>query len=249
MRSSPGSVRTRASGGPTCTRASGSVAAACRRNLRPSRSRAVRSACPCTSRLLLRPPSLRASCFADRIADAVGGLPGRTIGLLGLAFKAGTDDIRNSPAIRLTGRPSKPARPSGRSTPAAGANAAAALPDLQVVNDPELVVQGADAVVIATEWPEFRVLPWERWVAEVDRRSSSTDGGCSMPATFDRSDGRSSSWVMAATGHPWNLRRFLAPDRGSQRNVEVTFVPFGTTCTKTRPRTSGSPSPARRTRG
>ena len=39
--------------------------------------------------------------FADRIADAVGGLPGRTIGLLGLAFKAGTDDIRDFPAIRL----------------------------------------------------------------------------------------------------------------------------------------------------
>jgi UDPglucose 6-dehydrogenase len=107
--------------------------------------------------------------FAERIADAVGGLPGRTIGVLGLAFKAGTDDIRDSPAVRLARRLLEAGASVRAFDPAAGANAAAALPDLEVVDDPEFVVRGADAVVIATEWPEFRVLPWERWVGEVER--------------------------------------------------------------------------------
>ena len=107
--------------------------------------------------------------FVERVADAVGGLPGRTIGVLGLAFKAGTDDIRDSPAVRLAGRLLEAGATVRAFDPAAGANAAAALPDLEVVDDAELVVRGADAVVIATEWPEFRVLPWERWVGEVER--------------------------------------------------------------------------------
>ena len=61
--------------------------------------------------------------FADRVAEAVGGLPGRTIGLLGLAFKAGTDDIRDSPAVRLAGRLLEAGAAVRAYDPAAGANA------------------------------------------------------------------------------------------------------------------------------
>ncbi len=107
--------------------------------------------------------------FADRVAEAVGGLPGRTIGLLGLAFKAGTDDIRDSPAVRLAGRLLEAGATVRAYDPAASANAGRSLPDLEVCDDPDLVVRDADAVVIATEWPEFRDLPWERWRDEVAR--------------------------------------------------------------------------------
>jgi UDPglucose 6-dehydrogenase len=107
--------------------------------------------------------------FAERVAGAIGGTQGRTIGLLGLAFKAGTDDIRDSPAIRLAERLMGAGTTIRVYDPAAGANAAARLPDLEVVADPSLVFDGADAIVIATEWPEFRDLPWAAWLGRLAR--------------------------------------------------------------------------------
>ncbi len=98
--------------------------------------------------------------FAERVATLLGGVEGRTIGVLGLAFKAGTDDIRDSPAIRLVGRLLAEGARVRAYDPAAGDHAAARLPDLEIVAEAAQVVTGADAVVIATEWPEFRDLPW-----------------------------------------------------------------------------------------
>ena len=103
--------------------------------------------------------------FAQRVAAAVGELPGRTIGILGLAFKAGTDDVRDSPAIRLAGRLIAAGATVQGYDPAAGANARASVPALRVVDEAASVMTGADAVVIATEWPEFRDLPWTAWAA------------------------------------------------------------------------------------
>jgi UDPglucose 6-dehydrogenase len=101
--------------------------------------------------------------FAERIAAALGGANGRTVGLLGLAFKAGTDDTRDSPAIRLAEWFISEGATVRGYDPAAGRQAAARVPDLVVVDDPALAVLGSDVVVIATEWPEFRDLPWADW--------------------------------------------------------------------------------------
>ena len=75
---------------------------------------------------------------------------------------------RTTPAIhRPSGWPSgcsPGARRSVRYDPAAGPQAAARVPDLDVVDDPARAVIGADVVVVATEWREFRDLPWAAWV-------------------------------------------------------------------------------------
>jgi UDPglucose 6-dehydrogenase len=107
--------------------------------------------------------------FAVRIESLVGELRGRTVGLLGLAFKAGTDDIRDSPAIRLAERLIDRGAVVRGYDPAAGGNAAARLPRLEVVPEAGSAVVGADIVVIATEWPAFRDLPWAAWAAAGER--------------------------------------------------------------------------------
>src|SRR4029079_14531846 len=72
--------------------------------------------------------------------------------------------------------------------PAAGPNAQARVPAIQVVDDPWLRCVGADAVVIATEWPVFRDLPWTEWAAS-DARPLIIDGRRLLDAARMRADG------------------------------------------------------------
>jgi UDPglucose 6-dehydrogenase len=98
--------------------------------------------------------------FARRIATAVGGLAGKRIALLGLAFKADTDDVRSSPALRLAVRLLAEGAEVRAHDPAAAQNARRVLPNLPIVESPEEALAGADAAVIATEWPLYRGLDW-----------------------------------------------------------------------------------------
>lgn len=98
--------------------------------------------------------------FLERIAAAGGGLRGRRVAVLGLAFKAGTDDIRSSPAMNIV----RLLREAGASViahdPEAAANAARELPELAIAASPLEAVRDADVTVIATEWPIYRELDW-----------------------------------------------------------------------------------------
>ncbi|MFI5226590.1 MAG: UDP-glucose dehydrogenase family protein [Candidatus Limnocylindrales bacterium] len=98
--------------------------------------------------------------FAERIDRLVGGVSGRTIGLLGLSFKAGTDDIRSSPAVELARWLIAHDASVHAYDPAASGNAARAVPGLVVRDSALEALTGADAAVIATEWPEFAALDW-----------------------------------------------------------------------------------------
>ena len=100
--------------------------------------------------------------FATRIATILSGVQGRRIGLLGLAFKGGTDDVRSSPALRLATSLMASGAELRAFDPQAAANARRVLPDLQTVPDAQSAFVDADAVVVATEWPEFRELPYEQ---------------------------------------------------------------------------------------
>jgi len=98
--------------------------------------------------------------FARQIADAVGGLAAKRIAFLGLAFKADTDDVRSSPALRLAARLLAEGADLRAHDPAASENARRVLPDLVVVPTAEEALRGAEAAVIATEWPVYRDLDW-----------------------------------------------------------------------------------------
>lgn len=97
-----------------------------------------------------------------KIAGAVGGLTGARIGVLGLAFKAGTNDLRDSPALSVASMLSAHGAEVIAYDPAVGGD----LPGMTVVDDPYQVVKGADGIVVLTEWDEFRKLDWS-YIAEL----------------------------------------------------------------------------------
>ena len=100
--------------------------------------------------------------FVKKIIDTLWVLKDKKIGVLGLAFKQNTDDVRMSPAIELCQRLQKEGAILRVHDPKAMEKARALLPDATYVADMNEVAEGCDALVIATEWPEFKQLDLER---------------------------------------------------------------------------------------
>lgn len=95
--------------------------------------------------------------FVKKITDTLWVLKDKTIGVLGLAFKQNTDDIRMSPALELCHRLQKEGAALRVHDPKAMEKARAVLKDVTFVADMNAVAEGCDALVIATEWEEFKL--------------------------------------------------------------------------------------------
>ena len=100
--------------------------------------------------------------FIRKIADTLWVIKGKTLGVLGLAFKQNTDDVRTSPAIDLCLRLQKEGARLRVHDPQAMDKARPILPDATYVADMNEVADGCDALIIATEWPQFKKLDLER---------------------------------------------------------------------------------------
>jgi UDPglucose 6-dehydrogenase len=96
--------------------------------------------------------------FVKKITDTLWVLKEKKIGVLGLAFKQNTDDVRSSPAIDLCQRLLKEGATLRVHDPKAMEKAKGLLPNVTYVDDMNEVAQGCDALVIATEWDEFKQL-------------------------------------------------------------------------------------------
>jgi UDPglucose 6-dehydrogenase len=104
----------------------------------------------------------RVDAFFQKINRALWVLKDKKIGFLGLSHKAGTDDIRSSPAIALYKRLIAAGARTSAYDPQALSNARGAFPELVSCRDPYDTALKADALLLLTEWDEFRVLDWER---------------------------------------------------------------------------------------
>ena len=104
----------------------------------------------------------RKKAMAGRIAAAMGGdVAGKTIGILGLTFKPNTDDMRDSPSLDIV--PALIARGARvQAYDPEGHEARALLRDVDFRDGPYEVMDGADALVILTEWDQFRALDLDR---------------------------------------------------------------------------------------
>ncbi|MBN9580457.1 MAG: UDP-glucose/GDP-mannose dehydrogenase family protein [Afipia sp.] len=105
----------------------------------------------------------RKRAMARKVAAALGGnLRGKTIGLLGLTFKPDTDDMREAPSIPLVTGLLDLGATVRAYDPAGMEQAKRELPDITYCDDAYACAKGADALVIVTEWVQFRALDLER---------------------------------------------------------------------------------------
>jgi len=111
----------------------------------------------------------------DKLRECLETLEGRTVGLLGLAFKPNTDDLREAPSLDIARVLIAAGADVRAYDPAAMAGARELLPQVVYSADPYELANGADGLVLVTEWNEFRQLDLGRVRASM-RRPVMIDG-------------------------------------------------------------------------
>ena len=97
--------------------------------------------------------------MAARVAAALGGsVQGKRVAVLGLAFKPNTDDMREAPSLALVDGLLAGGAEVAAFDPVAAEQARPLMPDVEFAPDAHAAAEGADALVIVTEWDEFRAL-------------------------------------------------------------------------------------------
>ncbi|GAA4039096.1 UDP-glucose/GDP-mannose dehydrogenase family protein [Sphingomonas rosea] len=105
----------------------------------------------------------RKLAMADRVAEELGGeVAGKRIGVLGLTFKPNTDDMRDAPSLSLIKRLLEMGAEVVAFDPVGREQAEPLLPGITFAEDAYRVADGADALVLVTEWDEFRGLDLKR---------------------------------------------------------------------------------------
>jgi UDPglucose 6-dehydrogenase len=100
--------------------------------------------------------------MVGKIQEKVGDLRGKTIGILGLSFKPNTNDIRESSSMVIIGDLLAMGAKVKAFDPVAMDEATAVLPEVEYGRDPYDVAKGSDALVLVTEWNQFRRLDLQR---------------------------------------------------------------------------------------
>jgi UDPglucose 6-dehydrogenase len=111
----------------------------------------------------------------DKLRECLEELPGMVIGLLGLAFKPNTDDLREAPSLDIARVLLAGGVEVRAYDPAAMEGARKILPTVEYIDDVYRLAEGADALVVVTEWNEFRHLDLAR-VKESMRQPVIVDG-------------------------------------------------------------------------
>ncbi|PZP39383.1 MAG: UDP-glucose 6-dehydrogenase [Pseudomonas fluorescens] len=96
--------------------------------------------------------------MATNIASIMGDVKGKTIAVLGLAFKANTDDMRDASSLTILPKLQSLGATVVAYDPAAMPRAKQLMPNITYANSSEEAIKGADATVILTEWADFRTL-------------------------------------------------------------------------------------------
>ena len=104
----------------------------------------------------------RRRLLVEKIRDGVGEFDGKVIGVLGLTFKPNTDDLRDAPALDIAERLLKGGAKVRAYDPVGMPGAAKLMPAIEMAENPYALAEGSDALVICTEWNEFKQLDLQR---------------------------------------------------------------------------------------
>lgn len=111
----------------------------------------------------------------NRLKEMIGKLEGRVIGLLGLSFKPNTDDMRDAPSISIADTLIKEGARVRAYDPVAMNNARLYLPQVEMCADPYSMAENCDALIVLTEWNEFKNLDLPR-INQLMKRPVIMDG-------------------------------------------------------------------------
>jgi UDPglucose 6-dehydrogenase len=131
----------------------------------------------------------------DKIRGAAGPLAGKTAAVLGLSFKPETDDIRESPALAVVEGLLESDVRVRAFDPAAMESTKAVFPQLHYARDAYDCARGADFVVLATEWNEFRALDLEQLAGAVRSRTM-----IDLRNVYDQRELRAAGWNYTGVG-------------------------------------------------
>jgi UDPglucose 6-dehydrogenase len=150
--------------------------------------------------------------MADRIVAACGGtVAGKTLAVLGLTFKPNTDDMRDSPSLSILPPLIEAGATIRAFDPEGMAEAKKLLPDLDYCGDAYQALEGADALVLVTEWNEFRALDLAR-VGDLLRSPIIID----LRNVYQPDEMAAAGFVYHSIG-----RSIAKPQAGSSRNLRA----------------------------
>jgi UDPglucose 6-dehydrogenase len=151
-----------------------------------------------------------------KLQKHLGDLAGKRVALLGLAFKPNTDDMRGASSLVLAARLLAEGAEVRAYDPVAEAEARQLMPQLNYCDSALAAVQGADAVVLVTEWPEFLQLDWVP-IARAMPGSLLIDGRNALdPETV-----RAAGLIYEGVGRPPKPRASSAPAAGEAAEPTV----------------------------
>ncbi|MES0338781.1 MAG: UDP-glucose/GDP-mannose dehydrogenase family protein [Anaerolineales bacterium] len=104
----------------------------------------------------------RRRLLVEKIREGVGDFEGKVIGVLGLTFKPNTDDLRDAPALDIAERLLEGGATVRAYDPVGMPGAAKLMPAIEMAEDAYALAEGSDALVICTEWNEFKQLDLQR---------------------------------------------------------------------------------------
>jgi UDPglucose 6-dehydrogenase len=100
--------------------------------------------------------------LVEKARELLGGLEGKRVGLLGLTFKPNTDDLRDAPALEVAEKLLEAGAEVGAYDPVAMEAAATLNPRIEMAESPYALAEGSHALLVCTEWNEFKHLDLER---------------------------------------------------------------------------------------